>query len=81
LSPGEVEVEGTQASPRPSGSGLFWAEPPVESPLYLRFPLKETELTLSGPRHQRPIRVRLRGDEVVAMDNLGTDFTFFDPYE
>jgi hypothetical protein len=42
----------------------------------LRFPLKETTLTLSERVHPHPIRLRLRGDSPVAMDNFGVDYTF-----
>jgi hypothetical protein len=40
-------------------------------------PVHERELTW---RHVR-IRARFRGDEVVAMDDFGTDLTFFEPFE
>ena len=56
----------------------------VESPAVGRWigfdldlPLRESELTW---RDQRT-RVRFRGDEAVAMDDFGTDLTFFDPFE
>jgi hypothetical protein len=48
--------------------------------LTLRFPLKESTLSLSGPVHPAPIRLRLRGDSPVAMDNFGQDLTFFEDY-
>ncbi len=40
-------------------------------------PLRDTTLN----HRTRDIRTRMRGDEVVAMDNFGADLTFFDPYE
>jgi hypothetical protein len=30
--------------------------------------------------HTHPIRVKMSGDAVTAMDNVGADLTFFDPY-
>jgi hypothetical protein len=81
LSPAEVVVEGVPVPPRHLAGGLFWAEPPVGSAIRLCFPLKESTLTLSAPHHSRPIRLRLRGDSPLAMDNLGTDLTYFEAYE
>lgn len=58
---------------------LFVENPPVQSPLTIAFPLPQSELVL---RHRnRDIRVRLRGDQAVAMDNFGADWTFFDPID
>ena len=59
---------------------LFVAEPPVGAAVRIDFPLVEQELLLSERLHIEPIRTRLRGDEVVAMDNFGAERTFFDPY-
>ena len=43
------------------------------------FPVPEHEVVLK--HHTRNIRLRLRGDAVVAMDSFGADLTFFDPIE
>ena len=59
---------------------LFVAEPPTGAAVRIDFPLIEQELLLSERLHIEPIRTRLRGDEVVAMDNFGAEWTFFDPY-
>ena len=59
---------------------LFVAQPPVGAALRIDFPLAEQELVLSERLHIEPIRTRLCGDEVVAMDNFGAEWTFFDPY-
>ena len=59
---------------------LFIAQPPVGTAVRIDFPLKEQELILSERLHIEPIRTRLCGDEVVAMDNFGAEWTFFDPY-
>jgi len=73
--PAALSVEG-------QGSGFRWADGyvsfpavPAGSTLVIRFPLAEQTITLSG--HTRPIRVKLTGDAVTAMDNFGTDLTFF----
>ena len=39
----------------------------------------QPELVLQHPT--RDIRVRLRGDQAVAMDNVGADWTLFDPID
>ena len=49
--------------------------PPVGERVEVRFPLAEREIVLK--HRTREMRVRLRGDEVVAMDNFGADLTFF----
>ena len=77
---GQVEVEGTDEAPRWTNGYLFFAKPPVGSAIIIGFPLKNQQLTLSESVHIHPIRVRMQGDAVVAMDNFGADLTFFDPY-
>ncbi|HBP37232.1 MAG TPA: hypothetical protein DD640_00510 [Clostridiales bacterium] len=70
------------AGARPAGFSngyLFLAQPMVNQPVTIRFPLAEQELLLHHRTHD--IRVRLRGDQVMAMDNFGMDLTFFDPIE
>jgi DUF1680 family protein len=44
--------------------------------LSIAFPLTSRDVTLTW--RDRKIRCRLRGDEVTAMENFGTDLTFFD---
>ena len=68
---------GTQEPVRCVSGYLFIARPPVNAPLVLELPLAEQELTLD--HRTRQIRVQLRGDEVVAMENFGADLTFFEP--
>ena len=81
VEPHELRVEGTCEPPHPHNGYVFFAQPPVGTPIRLRFPLRKQHLTLSPQRHKQPIRVKLQGDAVVAMDNLGADLTFFDDYE
>jgi hypothetical protein len=75
----ELQVDGHPSEPLVANRYLLIAEPPVGTPITVRFPLKEREIVLN--HRTRDIRVRLRGDQVVAMDNFGGAFTFFDPIE
>lgn len=81
VDPGEVQIEGVSEAPVWTKGYLFFARPPVRKLIQINFPLKTQELVLSGRVHVHPIRVRLQGDAVAAMDNFGADLTFFDPYE
>jgi len=66
-------------APRYTNGYLFVAEPPINRDIAIEFPLEIQDITLE---HQtRNIRARLRGDEVVAMENFGTDLTFFPPLD
>ena len=58
---------------------LVFFQPPVGSPVSLEYPLALEEIVLK--HDTREIRARLRGDEVVGMENFGTDLTYFDPLE
>ena len=79
--PDEVVLQGALTAPQWVNGYLFLARPPVGTPLRLRYPLKEATLTLSARVHAQPIRLRLRGDGPLAMDDFGTDLTFFEPFE
>ena len=74
-----VSVEGLSGLPRFTCGHLFVAEPPLGQPITVSFPLLEDEVVLK--HRTRDIRVRLRGDAVVAMDDFGADLTFFDPID
>ncbi|MEP7355726.1 MAG: hypothetical protein ABI847_00640, partial [Anaerolineales bacterium] len=72
-----IAVSGTAAPVQIVNGYLFIENLPLNVPLTISFPLPERELVL---RHRtRAIRVRMRGDQAVAMDNFGADLTFFDP--
>jgi hypothetical protein len=77
--PANVSVSGLPAAPEWQPPFLFIAQPPVGQPFRVLYPLPETTLTLSSRVHAHPIRVQLRGDRPVAMDNYGADLTYFDP--
>lgn len=51
---------------------------PAEEEIHIQFPLTESIVTMSR-NHIRPIRIKFKGDHVVAMDNHGADFVFFCP--
>ena len=73
-----VSESGSPAPALPTGQHLLVAAPPVGQRLTFAFDLPARDLVLRHPT--RDIRVRLRGDEVTAMDSYGQDVTFFEPY-
>ena len=60
-----------------SNGYLLIPEPQINTPIEIRFPLAEREIFLK--HRTRDIRVRLKGDSVLAMENHGADLTYFDP--
>ena len=74
-----IALSGLEAPAQVSKGYLFFENPPVGAPLTIALPLPESELVLQQRTHH--IRVRLRGDQAVAMDNFGADWTFFDPID
>ena len=74
----DLVVTGAE-SPRIDSGFLFFAQPPLHTPIEIRFALAEEELILQ--HRTRSIRARLRGDEVVAMDDFGAELTFFSPFD
>ena len=79
VEPHRVEVKGTTEAPRFTAGRLLVFRQPVGQPVTVRYELPVRTIVL---RHRtRNIRTRLRGDEVVAMDNFGADLTYFDPLE
>lgn len=78
LSPHELRCDARVTTPQVSNSYLCIPQPPVNRWLRFELPLVEQQLTLE--HRTRSIRTRLRGDEVVAMDNFGADLTFFAPF-
>ena len=75
----KIRMHGVREAPRETNGYLYIARPPLNRPITFEFPLVEREIVLH--HRTRQIRVRLRGDEVAAMDNFGADLTFFEPYE
>jgi len=56
---------------------LLIPEPPINRPVEIGFALPERQMVLTHRAHD--IRVRLRGSQVIAMDDFGADLAFFDP--
>ena len=77
----EVNVEGYEAQPVWTNGYLFFSKVSAGQAIKLHFLLKDSQITLSEQLHIHPIRVKMRGDAIVVMDNFGADLTFFDPYE
>ena len=73
-----LEVEGAEHLVLRDGYAVI-ENPPVGRWIGFAFDLPVHETTLTW--RDSTIRARLRGDEVVAMDNFGTDLTFFPPFD
>lgn len=75
--PGSVRVDGEL---RVAADGyLRICDPPVGKTIKVSFPLTERTIVLHHRLHD--IRVRLRGDEVIAMESFGAELTYFPPWE
>lgn len=81
INPDEIKTEGTANPPVWTNNYLFFNTVRAGQILRIRFPLKESQVTLSEELHIHPIRVKLRGDMVVEMDSFGADLTYFEPFE
>jgi hypothetical protein len=71
-----LTVRPEAAAARHTGDYLFFAAPPVDRPIEIRFPFAEQEIVLKHAGQR--IRTRLYGDAVAGMDNNGMDLTFFE---
>jgi hypothetical protein len=72
----QVKIAGIDSAPLTVDGYLFWPNPPVGRAITLDFPLPRREMAIE--HRTRNIRVRLRGDQVEAMENFGADLTFFE---
>ncbi len=67
-----------QAAGQFIADGRIWLRrPPVGRPVEVRLPLAERDLTIHHQNHD--IEARMRGDAVVAMDDLGAGLAYFPP--
>jgi DUF1680 family protein len=73
----QLTISGIDKSPLVRNGFLFLEHPVVNQPITFAFPLVIQDITLN--HKDKDILVRLRGDEVEAMQNFGADLTFFDP--
>ncbi|MBV7339816.1 hypothetical protein KFU94_68725 [Chloroflexi bacterium TSY] len=71
----EIQIGGSDAAPHFVKGYLCLAKPRLNRWIEIDFPLTEQEISLK--HRTRDIAVRLRGDEVTAMQNLDADLTFF----
>ncbi len=77
----EVDITGNSRLPLWTNGYLFFSNVHAGEVVRIHFPLKQMQITLRKGKHIHPIRVKMQGDAVKAMDNLGANLTFFDPYE
>ena len=77
LQPDDITIDNGEP-PLQMGDYLFFSDVAGGETVRLRMPLVSSKLTLSGGLHIQPIRVDLRGDSVVTMENFGADLTYFD---
>lgn len=78
VQPDRVEVIGAVREAGDAGSGYVRIPSTAAGRVSVRFPLSPRVLDLSFGG--RPLRARIRGDEIIAMDNRGTDLTFFERF-
>jgi len=74
-----IVIQGAEDTPQFNNDYLFFASPQPDQPISIVYPMRHQEIVLS--HRARDIRARLRGDEVLAMDNFGADLTYFEPFE
>ena len=76
--PNRIEVIGATRESSDAVSPYLRVSRPRGERFSVRFPfsIREIDLSFGG----RPLRARARGDEIVAMEDRGTDLTFFDPF-
>lgn len=74
-----VQVSSNTGEHHFSGSRLVIPAASAGEEIQIRFPLPESVMTMSR-NHVNPIRVKLKGDSIVGMDNHGANFVFFDPF-
>jgi hypothetical protein len=78
LNASQINIPNISEKPAVVGQYLKFDELPVGQEIRVNFELSEHERILEHRTCQ--IRVKFRGDEVVAMDNFDADLYFFEPY-
>ncbi len=73
----ELSVDGLQARQFVADGRILLRGPRVGNAVGIRLPLAERDLTIRHQDHE--IGARLRGDAVVAMDDLGAGLAYFPP--
>ncbi|MCY3957747.1 MAG: hypothetical protein OXG65_05585 [Chloroflexi bacterium] len=74
---GTIAVDGAEAGRFLVDGRITLPAPPVGRAIELELPLAERDLTIHHQHHE--IGARLRGDAVVAMDDLGAGLAYFQP--
>ncbi len=77
LSLSSLSIKGVESEKNMQNGYLFISTPPVDQFISIDFTLPLREIQLS--HRTRKIRAKLRGDEIIGMENFGTELTFFDP--
>ena len=76
----EIWIEGNDSGPLWTNGYFFFPNASAGQGIEIHFPLKESNMVLNEQLHVQPIRVKLKGDAVAAMDNFGADLTYFEMY-
>ena len=79
LDPAQIEIAGPASLPQSIQGYTVFSDPAIDHWITFDFALPVHELTLEWRELQT--RARFRGDEVIAMDNFGTDLTFFEAFD
>jgi hypothetical protein len=72
-----VALEGIESTPRFEGNSIAIDKTVVGKPIRIPMPPRVSEIELD--HHSHRIKVRMRRDSVVAVENFGMPLTFFDP--
>jgi hypothetical protein len=73
-----IVTRGAKPHPVLENGYMVFPDPPVNQPITIDYALLMHETVLN--HRTRNIRVRWKGDSVVAMDNFGASLTYFDDY-
>ena len=74
-----IKISGTDIDPIWTNGYFMFPSVVAGNPITISTPLRVQTLNL---KHKtRNIEVKLRGDEVIAMQNFGADLTFFEPID
>lgn len=76
----QIKIDGSPILPVWNGNILHFQKIPEGFTIDVQFPIPERTIIMAD-NHIYPIRVKLKGDIVFAMDNFGAEFTYFDPIE
>ncbi len=75
----QFNIAGPVGIPRSANGYMVFADPGVNRWITFDFQPPEFDMTLTW--RSTETRARFKGDQVIAMENFGTDLTFFDPID